>query len=96
MTVKALRTPAELVKYLQTEENNVIHIKTTDSRLVLILTVDTGMGIPCDHKYSEAIQMGVLKSLYYLAGGNYHLKVRLGNNESKYVIMVADLEGSQF
>ena len=69
MTVKALRTPAELVKYLQTEENNVIHIKTTDSRLVLILTVDTGMGIPCDHKYSEAIQMGVLKSLYLWSQG---------------------------
>ncbi|MDZ7897784.1 MAG: hypothetical protein U5N85_07110 [Arcicella sp.] len=96
MTVEALQAPAELVKCLQTEENNVIHIKTADSRLVPILTTDTGMGIPCDYKYSEATQTGVLKPVYYLAGGNYHLKVRLGNNESKYMVTVADLEGNQF
>ncbi len=96
MTVEAMPAPAELVKCLQTEENNVIHIKTADSRLVPILTTDTGMGIPCDYKYSEATQTGVLKPVYYLAGGNYHLKVRLGNNESKYIVTVSDLEGSQF
>ncbi len=96
MTVEAMQAPAELVKCLQTEENNVIHIKTADSRLVPILTTDTGMGIPCDYKYSEATQTGVLKPIYYLAGGNYHLKVRLGNNESKYIVTVSDLEGSQF
>lgn len=78
MTVKALRTPAELVKYLQTEENNGIHIKTTDSKLVLILTVDTGMEIPYDHEYSEATQMGALKPLYYLAGGNLSLESTFG------------------
>jgi hypothetical protein len=96
MTVDAMPAPAELVKCLQTEENNVIHIKTADSRLIPILTTDTGMGIPCDYKYSEATQTGVLKPVYYLAGGNYHLKVRLGNNESKYIVTVSDLEGSQF
>jgi hypothetical protein len=96
MTVDALPAPAELVKCLQTEENNVIHIKTSDSRLVPILTTDTGMGIPCDYKYSEATQTGVLKPVYYLAGGNYHLKVRLGNNESKYIVTVSDIEGEQF
>jgi hypothetical protein len=96
MTVDALPAPAELVKCLQTEENNVIHIKTADSRLVPILTTDTGMGIPCDYKYSEATQTGVLKPVYYLAGGNYHLKVRLGNNESKYIVTVSDVEGNQF
>ena len=96
MTIDAMPAPAELVKCLQTEENNVIHIKTSDSRLVPILTTDTGMGIPCDYKYSEATQTGVLKPVYYLAGGNYHLKVRLGNNESKYIVTVSDLEGSQF
>jgi hypothetical protein len=95
-SVDAMQAPAELVKCLQTEENNVIHIKTSDSRLVPILTTDTGMGIPCDYKYSEATQTGVLKPVYYLAGGNYHLKVRLGNNESKYIVTVSDLEGSQF
>ena len=88
MTVEAMQAPAELVKCLQTEENNVIHIKTADSRLIPILTTDTGMGIPCDYKYSEATQTGVLKPVYYLAGGNYHLKVRLGNNESKYIVRV--------
>ena len=96
MTVEAMQAPAELVKCLQTEENNVIHIKTADSRLIPILTTDTGMGIPCDYKYSEATQTGILKPVYYLAGGNYHLKVRLGNNESKYIVTVTDLEGSQF
>jgi hypothetical protein len=96
MMVDALPAPAELVKCLQTEENNVIHIKTSDSRLVPILTTDTGMGIPCDYKYSEATQTGVLKPVYYLAGGNYHLKVRLGNNESKYIVTVSDIEGEQF
>jgi hypothetical protein len=96
MMVDALPAPAELVKCLQTEENNVIHIKTSDSRLVPILTTDTGMGIPCDYKYSEATQTGVLKPVYYLAGGNYHLKVRLGNNESKYIVTVSDVDGSQF
>ena len=96
MTIDAMPAPVELVKCLQTEENNVIHIKTADSRLVPILTTDTGMGIPCDYKYSEATQTGVLKPVYYLAGGNYHLKVRLGNNESKYIVTVSDLEGNQF
>ncbi len=96
MTVEVMQAPAELVKCLQTEENNVIHIKTADSRLIPILTTDTGMGIPCDYKYSEATQTGVLKPVYYLAGGNYHLKVRLGNNESKYIVTVSDIEGSQF
>lgn len=96
MTIDALPAPAELVKCLQTEENNVIHIKTADSRLIPILTTDTGMGIPCDYKYSEATQTGVLKPVYYLAGGNYHLKVRMGNNESKYIVTVSDLEGDQF
>ena len=96
MTVEAMQAPAELVKCLQTEDNNIIHIKTTDSRLVPILTTDTGMGIPCDYKYSESTQTGVLKPVYYLAGGNYHLKVRLGNNESKYIVTVSDLEGNQF
>jgi hypothetical protein len=92
----AIPAPRELVKCLQTEENNVIHIKTSDSRLVPILTTETGMGIPCDYKYSEATQTGVLKPLYYLAGGNYHLKVRLGNNESKYIVSVSDLDGMTF
>jgi hypothetical protein len=94
--LEAIPAPSELVKCLQTDENNVIHIKTTDSRLVPILTTETGMGIPCDYKYSEATQTGVLKPLYYLAGGNYHLKVRLGNNESKYIVSVNDLDGMQF
>lgn len=96
LTLDAIYAPQELVKCLQTEENNVIHIKTADNRLVPILTTDTGMGIPCDYKYSEATQTGVLKPVYYLAGGNYHLKVRLGNNESKYIVTVSDIEGSQF
>jgi hypothetical protein len=96
ITLVAIPAPSELVKCLQTEENNVIHIKTGDSRLVPILTTETGMGIPCDYKYSEATQTGVLKPLYYLAGGNYHLKVRLGNNESKYLVSVSDLEGMSF
>jgi hypothetical protein len=96
ITLEALAAPSEMVKCLQTEENNVIHIKTGDSRLIPILTTETGMGIPCDYKYSEATQTGVLKPLYYLAGGNYHLKVRLGNNESKYVVSVSDIEGNQF
>lgn len=96
MTVDAMPAPAELVKCFQTEENNVIHIKTADSRLVPILTTDTGMGIPYDYKYSEATQTCVLKPVYYLAGGNYHLKVRLGNNESQYIVTISDIEGSQF
>ncbi len=96
ITLEALPAPSELVKCLQTEENNVIHIKTGDSRLIPILTTETGMGIPCDYKYSEATQTGVLKPLYYLAGGNYHLKVRLGNNESKYIVSVSDLDGMTF
>jgi hypothetical protein len=96
IVLEAIPAPSELVKCLQTDENNVIHIKTTDSRLVPILTTETGMGIPCDYKYSEATQTGVLKPLYYLAGGNYHLKVRLGNNESKYIVSVNDLDGMQF
>ena len=96
ITLEALPAPQEMVKCLQTEENNVIHIKTGDSRLVPILTTETGMGIPCDYKYSEATQTGVLKPLYYLAGGNYHLKVRLGNNESKYIVSVNDLDGMTF
>jgi hypothetical protein len=96
ITLVAIPAPSELVKCLQTEENNVIHIKTGDSRLVPILTTETGMGIPCDYKYNEATQTGVLKPLYYLAGGNYHLKVRLGNNESKYIVSVGDLEGMVF
>ncbi len=96
ITLVAMPAPSELVKCLQTEENNVIHIKTGDSRLIPILTTETGMGIPCDYKYNEATQTGVLKPLYYLAGGNYHLKVRLGNNESKYVVSVGDLEGMVF
>jgi hypothetical protein len=96
ITLVAMPAPSELVKCLQTEENNVIHIKTGDSRLVPILTTETGMGIPCDYKYNEATQTGVLKPLYYLAGGNYHLKVRLGNNESKYIVSVSDLDGMVF
>ena len=96
ITMVGLPAPQEMVKCLQTEENNVIHIKTGDSRLIPILTTETGMGIPCDYKYSEATQTGVLKPLYYLAGGNYHLKVRLGNNESKYVVSVSDLDGMSF
>lgn len=96
VTLVAIPAPSELVKCLQTEENNVIHIKTGDSRLVPILTTESGMGIPCDYKYNEATQTGVLKPLYYLAGGNYHLKVRLGNNESKYIVSVGDLEGMVF
>lgn len=96
ITLEALVAPSEMVKCLQTEENNVIHIKTGDSRLIPILTTETGMGIPCDYKYSEATQTGVLKPLYYLAGGNYHLKVRLGNNESKYIVSVSDLDGMSF
>jgi hypothetical protein len=96
ITLEALPAPSEMVKCLQTEENNVIHIKTGDSRLIPILTTETGMGIPCDYKYSEATQTGVLKPLYYLAGGNYHLKVRLGNNESKYIVSVSDIDGMNF
>ncbi len=96
ITLEGIFAPSELVKCLQTEENNVIHIKTGDSRLIPILTTETGMGIPCDYKYSEATQTGVLKPLYYLAGGNYHLKVRLGNNESKYIVSVSDIEGMSF
>jgi hypothetical protein len=96
ITLDAVPAPSEIVRCLQTDENNVIHIKTGDSRLVPILTTETGMGIPCDYKYSEATQTGVLKPLYYLAGGNYHLKVRMGNNEAKYVVSVNDLEGMQF
>ena len=96
MTVEAIQAPVGLVKCVQTEENNVIHIKTTDSKLVAILTTNSGMGIPCDYQYSEATQTGILKPVYYLTGGNYHLKVRLGDNESKYVVMVSDVEGSQF
>ncbi len=96
ITLEALPAPQEMVKCLQTEENNVIHIKTGDSRLIPILTTETGMGIPCDYKYSEATQTGVLKPLYYLAGGSYHLKVRLGNNESKYIVSVNDLDGMSF
>ncbi|MES2518817.1 MAG: hypothetical protein V4585_11960 [Bacteroidota bacterium] len=92
----AVPAPSEIVRCLQTDENNVIHIKTGDSRLIPILTTETGMGIPCDYKYSEATQTGVLKPLYYLAGGNYHLKVRMGNNESKYIVSVNDLDGMQF
>ena len=94
--LEGIFAPSELVKCLQTEENNVIHIKTGDSRLIPILTTETGMGIPCDYRYSEATQTGVLKPLYYLAGGNYHLKVRLGNNESKYVVSVSDIDGMNF
>ena len=94
--LESIPAPSELVKCLQTEENNVIHIKTGNSRLIPILTTETGMGIPCDYKYSEATQTGVLKPLYYLAGGNYHLKVRLGNNESKYVVSVNDIDGMNF
>ena len=94
--LEVIAAPSEMVKCLQTEENNIIHIKTGDSRLIPILTTETGMGIPCDYKYSEATQTGVLKPLYYLAGGNYHLKVRLGNNESKYVVSVNDLDGMTF
>ena len=90
ITLEALLAPQEMVKCLQTEENNVIHIKTGDGRLVPILTTETGMGIPCDYKYSEATQTGVLKPLYYLAGGNYHLKIRLGNDESQYNVSVSD------
>jgi hypothetical protein len=96
ITLEGIMAPSELVKCLQTEENNVIHIKTGDSRLIPILTTETGMGIPCDYKYSEATQTGVLKPLYYLAGGNYHLKVRLGNNESKYIVSVSDIDGMSF
>ena len=96
ITLEAIPAPIELVKCLQAEENNIIHIKTADSRLIPILTTETGMGIPCDYKYSEATQTGILKPLYYLAGGNYHLKVRLGNNESKYVVSVSDLYGMNF
>jgi hypothetical protein len=96
ITLEAIPAPSELVKCLQSEENNVIHIKTGDSRLIPILTTETGMGIPCDYKYSEATQTGVLKPLYYLAGGNYHLKVRLGNNESKYIVSVSDIDGMSF
>lgn len=96
ITLEAIPAPTELVKCLQSEENNVIHIKTGDSRLIPILTTETGMGIPCDYKYSEATQTGVLKPLYYLAGGNYHLKVRLGNNESKYIVSVSDIDGMSF
>lgn len=96
ITLEAMPAPSEMVKCLQTEENNVIHIKTSDSRLIPILTTETGMGIPCDYKYSEATQTGVLKPLYYLAGGSYHLKVRLGNNESKYTVSVTDIDGMNF
>jgi hypothetical protein len=96
ITLEGIIAPSELVKCLQTEENNVIHIKTGDSRLIPILTTETGMGIPCDYKYSEATQTGVLRPLYYLAGGNYHLKVRLGNNESKYIVSVSDIDGMSF
>ncbi|MEY4540838.1 MAG: hypothetical protein RLZZ306_2595 [Bacteroidota bacterium] len=96
ITLEAIPAPQEMVKCLQTEENNVIHIRTGDSRLIPILTTETGMGIPCDYKYSEATQTGILKPLYYLAGGNYHLKVRLGNNESKYVVSVSDIDGMNF
>ncbi len=96
ITLEAIAAPSEMVKCLQTEENNIIHIKTGDSRLIPILTTETGMGIPCDYKYSEATQTGILKPLYYLVGGNYHLKVRLGNNESKYVVSVNDLDGMTF
>jgi hypothetical protein len=96
ITLEGIIAPSELVKCLQTEENNVIHIKTGDNRLIPILTTETGMGIPCDYKYSEATQTGVLRPLYYLAGGNYHLKVRLGNNESKYIVSVSDIDGMSF
>jgi hypothetical protein len=96
ITLEAIPAPTEMVKCLQSEENNIIHIKTGDSRLIPILTTETGMGIPCDYKYSEATQTGILKPLYYLAGGNYHLKVRLGNNESKYIVSVDDLDGMTF
>jgi hypothetical protein len=96
INLEGIMAPSELVKCLQTEENNVIHIKTGDSRLIPILTTETGMGIPCDYKYSEATQTGVLKPLYYLAGGNYHLKVRLGINESKYIVSVSDIDGMSF
>ncbi len=97
ITLEALPAPQEMVKCLQTEGNNVIHIKTGDGRLVPILTTETGMGIPCDYKYSEATQTGVLKPLYYLSGGNYHLKMRLGNNESKYIVSVSNfLDGLSF
>lgn len=60
ITSEAISAPQEMVKCLQTEENNVIHIKTGDSRLILILTTETGMGIHCNYKYSEAPQTGVL------------------------------------
>lgn len=96
ITLGAVAAPSEMVKCLQTEENNIIHIKTGDSRLLPILTTEIGMGIPCDYKYSEATQTGILKPLYYLVGENYHLKVRLGNNESKYVVSVSDLDEMTF
>ena len=83
ITSEAISAPQEMVKCLQTEENNVIHIKTDDSRLIPILTTETGMGIPYNYKHSGATQTGVLIPVCYLGGGNYHLKVRLGNNESK-------------
>ena len=83
ITSEAISAPQEMVKCLQTEENNVIHIKTGDSRLIPILTTETGMGIPYNYKHSGATQTGVLIPVCYLGGGNYHLKVRVGNNESK-------------
>lgn len=96
ITLEAISAPSETVKCLKTEENNVIQIKTGDSNLIPILTTETGMGIPCDYNYNESTQTGLLKPLYYLAGGSYHLKVRLGNNESKYVVSVSDLDGMNF
>ena len=96
ITLDPIAAPSEMVKCLQTEENNVIQIKTGDSRLIPILTTETGLAIPCDYIYSETSQTGVLKPLYYLTGGNYHLKLRVGNNESKYVVSVNDLEGITF
>lgn len=92
ITLEALPAPSEMVKCVQTEENNVIQIKTGDSLLIPILTTETGMGIPCDYKYSETTQTGVLKPSYYLAKGNYHLKVRLGNDESRYVVSILDID----
>lgn len=96
MTLEEIPAPSELIKCLQTEDNNIIHIKSADSRLIPILTTQTGMGIPCDYEYSETTQMGILKPLYYLAGGNYHLKVRLGSNESKYIVSVNDISEMTF
>jgi hypothetical protein len=96
ITFDAIPAPREIIKCVQTEENNTIQIKVPNNNIVAILTTESGMGIPCDYFYNDLTQTGVLKPIYYLTAGNYYLKIRVGGLESKYILTLADLVGFQF